>query len=323
MRTRRRWSLWSPNRRRSESSARWRAPVSDAPEPSPEPSPEPTEAPPLAGVSIGIDPGHQEHANSEREPVAPGSGETKAKVASGTQGVRTGIPEYETNLTISLQLRDALEALGATVYMTRETNDVDISNMERALMFNELNVDLALRIHCNGASSKSVHGAGTYARKTGDKQAESERAATLILDALCEATGARRDGVFLRDTYTGQNWSTVPCVMVEMGYMSNPEEDEKLNDPGYQKLLVAGMSEGICRYFDPNYKPDATLREDSRGEAVAALQARLIELGHLNDVADGIYGAKTAAAVRAFQAAAGLEETGVADEATQEKLFAK
>ena len=204
----------------------------------------------LSGVSIGVDPGHQAHANSAKEPVAPGSSEKKAKVASGTQGVSTGIPEYVTNLEVSLKLRDALTALGATVYMTRETHDVDISNMERAIMFNELNVDLALRIHCNGAENRSVNGAGTYARKTGEKQEESERAATLILDALCAATGARRDGVFLRDTYTGQNWSTVPCVMVEMGFMSNPEEDVKLNDPDYQDLLVAGMVEGICQYFE-------------------------------------------------------------------------
>ena len=212
-------------------------------------SPEPTEVPRLAGVSIGIDPGHQAHQNTEKEPMAPGSNQMKAKVASGTQGVSTGIPEYVTNLEISLKLRDALTALGATVYMSRETHYVDISNLERALMFNELGVGRALRIHCNGANDRSVHGAGTYARKTGACQAESELAATLILDALCAATGARRQGVFINDNYTGQNWSTVPCVMVETGYMSNAEEDQKLNDPAYQDLLVAGMVEGICQYF--------------------------------------------------------------------------
>ena len=213
-------------------------------------TPEPTELPRLAGITIGIDPGHQEHANSSKEPIAPGSSETKAKVSSGTQGVSTRIPEYVTNLEVSLKLRDALEALGATVHMTRETHDVDISNMERALMFNDLGVDLALRIHCNGANDKSVHGAGTYAKKTGEGQQESERAATLILDALCAATGAKRQGVFINDNYTGQNWSTVPCTMIEMGYMSNAEEDQKLNDPAYQDLLVQGIVEGICQYFE-------------------------------------------------------------------------
>ena len=211
---------------------------------------EPAEELRLSGVSIGIDPGHQAHANSEREPMAPGSGEMKAKVSSGTQGVSTRIPEYVTNLEVSLKLREALEALGATVYMTRETHDVDISNMERALMFNDLGVDLVLRIHCNGSNNSGANGAGTYARRTGEKQEECERAATLVLDALCEATGARRDGVFINDNYTGQNWSTVPCIMVEMGFMSNAEEDRKLNDPDYQDLLAAGMVEGICQYFE-------------------------------------------------------------------------
>ena len=128
--------------------------------------PQPTRDPGrLTGVKIGIDPGHQAHGNSAQEAVAPGSSETKAKVSSGTYGRFTGVPEYEVNLDISLQLRDALEALGCEVYMTRETNDVDISNQERAIMMNELGVDLVLRIHCNGSTNKSAQGIGLYIRK--------------------------------------------------------------------------------------------------------------------------------------------------------------
>lgn len=214
------------------------------------PRPEATAAPRLAGVRIGIDPGHQERANGDREPVAPNSSETKAKVASGTSGRSTGIPEYVTDLEISLKLRDALEQMGCAVYMTRETNDVDISNLERAEMMNELGVDLVLRIHCDGAEDRSASGVGMFVRKTGEKQAESEAAAEAILDAMVDATGAKRRGVFLRDTYTMNNWSVVPCILVECGFLSNPEEDEKLNDPDYQSLLVEGMVEGVCRYFE-------------------------------------------------------------------------
>lgn len=203
----------------------------------------------LAGVKIGVDPGHQRHQNTEKEPVAPDSKETKAKVSSGTAGVRTKVPEYQVNLDVSLQLRDALEALGCEVYMTRQTNDVDISNRERALMMNELGVDLVLRIHCNGAENSGAHGIGLYVTKTGDIAEASLEAAEAILPRLIEATGAREDGIFRRDTYTGQNWSTVPCVMVEMGFMSNPDEDEKLSDPDYQQKLVTGMVEGICDWL--------------------------------------------------------------------------
>ena len=212
--------------------------------------PQPTRDPGrLTGVKIGIDPGHQAQGNSDQEAVAPGSSETKAKVASGTSGRFTGVPEYEVNLDISLQLREALEALGCEVYMTRETNDVDISNQERAVMMNELGVDLVLRIHCNGSTNESAQGIGLYIRKTGTNAEECMRAAEALLPAMVEATGAESDGIFRRDTYTGLNWSEVPSILVEMGFMTNEEEDYKLNDPAYQQLLVQGMVEGICAYM--------------------------------------------------------------------------
>lgn len=204
----------------------------------------------LSGIVIGIDPGHQAKQNTEKEAVAPGSGEMKAKVSSGTAGVKTRVAEYVVDLEIALQLRDALEELGCTVYMTRETNDVDISNQERALMMNELGCDLVLRLHCNGSENSGANVIGLYVNKTGAIAEDSQNAAEYLLDAMVSATGARRDGIFQRDTYTGLNWSTVPCILVEMGYMSNPEEDVKLNDPEYQALLVEGMTEGICAWAE-------------------------------------------------------------------------
>ena len=75
------------------------------------------------------------------------------------------------------------------------------------------------------------------------------RAAEALLPAMVEATGAESDGIFRRDTYTGLNWSEVPSILVEMGFMTNEEEDYKLNDPAYQQLLVQGMVEGICAYM--------------------------------------------------------------------------
>ena len=217
----------------------------------------------LDGIIIGIDPGHQAKANYDKEAVAPDSKETKAKVSSGTQGVSTRKPEYEVNLEVSLMLKKALEAEGAQVVMTRETHDVDISNQERAIMCNEAGCHLVLRIHCNGSEKKSVNGIGLYVRATGACAEESYAAAEYILPAMAAATGAKAQGIYKRDTYTGLNWSEVPCILVEMGYMTNPEEDEKLCDAEYQQLLVTGMTEGVCAYFGP---VEETEESDDWGE---------------------------------------------------------
>lgn len=204
---------------------------------------------PLSGLIVGIDPGHQAHGNSEQEPVSPGSSETKAKVSSGTQGVASGVPEYETNLEISLRLRDALQALGAQVVMTRTHNDVDISNIERAQLCNEAGVDVVLRLHCNGSTNSDAQGIGLYVTATGNIAAESYAIAEVLLEAMVQETGADKDGVFRRDTYSGLNWSEVPAIIVEMGFMSNAEEDLKLQDPEYQQKLIDGMVMGLAEYY--------------------------------------------------------------------------
>ena len=204
---------------------------------------------PLRGIKIGIDPGHQRKGNSEKETVAPNSKQTKAKVSSGTSGVATHIPEYQTVLEISLKLRDALVAQGADVYMTRETHDVNISNQQRAKMMNDAGVDLVLRIHCDGADNRSKHGIALYCSKSNSIAAESRRAAEAILPVVCEATGAKNNGIVSNDNYTGQNWSTVPCIMAECGFLSNPDEDCLLNDDDYQQMLADGLTDGIIAYI--------------------------------------------------------------------------
>ena len=217
------------------------------PSPTPSPMPEPL---PLEGLKIGIDPGHQLHANSGLELVRPGGKEKKAKVSAGTSGRATGVPEHEVNLTISLGLRDALEALGAEVKMTREVADVDISNVERAKMMNEWGADLVLRLHCNGVSSSSANGIGLYVKTDGEGAEDSLKFAKIIIDTMVDATGANKDGVFRRDTYSGLNWSKVPNILVEMGYMTNEKEDKLLSDPAYQQKLIDGMLKGVADCFD-------------------------------------------------------------------------
>lgn len=230
----------------------------------------------LDGLIIGIDAGHQAQANYEKEPVSPGSSATKAKVSSGTQGAVSKTPEHVVNLQVALKLKQALLREGASVVMARESADVDISNVERAQMMNQAGADLVLRLHCNGVDMASAHGMVMYVRKTGEKAQESDQAAHCLLTAMLAATGAQDRGVAHSDDYSGLNWSQVPSVLVEMGFLTNPQEEALLISDAYQDKLVQGMVEGIADYFG-RQDQDAVAQagepaqaEPATGEAQAA-----------------------------------------------------
>ena len=207
----------------------------------------------LSGLVICLDPGHGRTEKTAQERVSPLSDETKEAYVSGASG--SSQSEQEVNLAVAQLTRIRLEQLGAQVVMTRQTEDATVSNIERAEIANNADTALCIRIHADGADDPSVSGmsmqvpAGSLLG-TPEIEAPSAQAAEIILQAVTEATGARSRGLTQRSDLTGFNWSEVPCILLEMGFLSNVQEDALLATDDYRQKIADGIVEGVCRWAD-------------------------------------------------------------------------
>ena len=241
-------------------------------------------------VSVCIDPGHQgSWVNmSEPEPNAPDSDVMKSKCTTGTQGTFSGVPEYELNLSISLMLKDELEDRGYRVVMTREDNNKAISNRERALLASEENCDFTVRIHGNSSEDESVKGALAMVMSpenpyVGFLYEPSLSLARSILSSYCEETGFDDLGIQQVDNMTGINWSKVPVMILEMGFMSNQQDDLAMQDEKMQKKMVKGIADGIDDYVGSDDHPEPPPEEaneeltEAQSEALSEAQSEMDE----------------------------------------------
>ena len=192
------------------------------------------------GDIICIDPGHQSRGNNGKEPEGPGSQTMKTKVAGGTGGV--------------VMLKTELQNIGYTVVMTRESNDVDISNKERADIATAAGAAATIRIHADGVDSASASGASVLVPGSSNPYipelaGSSSQLGSCIINSYCAATGMKNRGVVGSDNMTGINWSTNPVALLELGFMTNPTDDANMQDDTYQQLMVRGIADGIDAYF--------------------------------------------------------------------------
>jgi N-acetylmuramoyl-L-alanine amidase len=211
----------------------------------------------LKDVVICIDPGHQAKPNYAQEAIAPHVKIYKDKTAPGTKGVATFLPEYKLTLEVALQLQKALENYHARVVMTRINNEVKISNVARAQLCNRSNAALVIHLHADAANDPAKQGMEVFypnAKYVQDLNLikKSQRAAQLIGESLGKTTQADVTYNGLRDDLIALNWSTQPVVLLEMGFMTNAQEDALLSSTAYQEKIVQAIVSGVVRFVAQN-----------------------------------------------------------------------
>lgn len=180
---------------------------------------------PLKGIEIVLDPGH--------------GGEE-----SGAKGL-TGYPEKEINLKISQMLETELTKLGATIYLTRET-DVDLGLKERVDMINEIKPDLAFSIHYNALPDEG-DAENTLGISTFWYHPQAHDLAISLQDYLVTTLNRPSYGVFWNNLALTRPY-TAPTVLLELGFMINPWEFEWITNENEQQKLVEAIANGIVKW---------------------------------------------------------------------------
>lgn len=189
-----------------------------------QPAVQPTPRLPRRGGHVVIDPGH-----GGRDP--------------GAIGVR-GTYEKDVNLAVALMVAAELQRRGVTVTMTRQ-DDRYVENENRADLANRLRADLFVSIHADSAPNASAQGFTLYIAPTASS--DTVRAARSISNSMA-TTGAQNRGVN-RANYLVLVQTRGPAILIELGYLSNAQEEAMLRSSAYQNRLATAIAAGIADYL--------------------------------------------------------------------------
>lgn len=208
---------------------------------------------------IVIDAGHQLREDIGKEAIGPGGKETEQKMDVGQVGVGTGQQEYDVTLATALKLKSELEGRGYTVYLTRNNNAVNISNKERSQVANNLYADAYISLHTGYAEDAEVRGVGAVCQTeknsyVSDLYAESKELCKTLVDAMAKTTENKKQDIRETDELTGINWCSVPMALLEIGYLSNENDDRLLSSDQYYEKLAKGIANGLDEFFTEDEK---------------------------------------------------------------------
>lgn len=213
-----------------------------------------------------IDPGQVDSINKENESIEHLDLD-KSKVSNkkikilidaghggndvGAQGAN-GSLEKNISLEVAKKVAGYLSQYKDLELILSRTEDTYVSLEERTKIANEQGANIVVSIHLNSQTKgRDAFGTETYYQKNDNY--DSENLAKCIQDTVCMYLDTRNRGVYesnlevLRDT-------SMTSALVEIGFISNKKEEEKLNSQSYQNKMAEGIAQGVLSYIDSKYK---------------------------------------------------------------------
>lgn len=167
-----------------------------------------------------------------------------------------GILEKNVNLQIALHLKKEFQNKNFKIYLTRETDcglyDENASHKKisdlnnRIQFFHEKKADYVISIHQNSYSDAESHGAQTFYHTDSE---EGNVMANTIQKSLLEIDPSNHRNATASNRYYLLKKTSIPSIIIECGFLSNPEETAKLTNPDYQQKLAHAIYLGFCNYI--------------------------------------------------------------------------
>ena len=171
--------------------------------------------------------------------------------------LKLGVSEKDIDLAILLKLKALFDQSDENigVYYTR-TKDTNPTLDQRVQLANKCDADLFISIHNNSSATgnfTSTSGTQVMYSESDDPELSSRHLAQICLDRLCESLGSTKRNLLPGDSIYIIRTSKVPVALVEVGFMTNYEELDKLNDAAYQKKAAKGIYNAIKQAFEEGY----------------------------------------------------------------------
>ena len=218
----------------------------------------------LKDVKICLDPGHGGDAHLKNYKRGP-----------------TGLREAEVNLRVAFYLQEFLQEAGAIVFMTR-SDDSFVSIADRSALANQNAVDLFISIHHNQFSKPETNYTSTWYHRDADDSLSSLDFARYVHQGVAEAlrlpriaaTGLYSDQLVIPSGFGVLRLTKATAILCEASFFSNPEEEERLRDPEYNRREAYGYFLGIARYVAAGF-PKSVLIEPSPESAIETKTPRI------------------------------------------------